>query len=80
MVFGKETVWRYHAVLREPVVGTARQPAADRPVGVALLCVRGRFPVKDPNAVDGLYPERRASLQLTAPQEGFGRRVKNRPH
>ena len=100
-VFGEETVWRYHAVLRRPVVGTARQPAADqtvgenwvlrnedfslappagnwrasnfddsqwlsqkgpiyggygseRPVGVALLCVRGRFLVKDPDAVKDL--------------------------
>ena len=32
-VFGEETVWRYHVVLREPVVGTARQPAANQTVG-----------------------------------------------
>ena len=31
-VFGRDTVWRYHAVLREPVVGTARKPAADQSV------------------------------------------------
>ena len=32
-VFGEKTVWRYHAVLRPPVVGTARQPAEGQAVG-----------------------------------------------
>jgi len=103
-VLGEKTVWRYHAVLRPPVVGTARQPAegqtvgdnwvlqnsdfssrppagnwtapnfddsrwlteegplfggygSERPVGLALLCVRGRFLLGDPDRVEDLKLE-----------------------
>jgi hypothetical protein len=73
-VLGGQTVWRYHAVLRAPAVGTARKLAGDQAVGENWILRNSDFTSKPPEAdwMKAAADDSRWAFQEGALYGGYG--------